>query len=86
MALFLISVYFGGEITITSQSGADYTLDLILTLSENENTTFKQVKYEIFQGLGFEQSQYSIDIQCQINIAPMGYFYFNLIIIYDKSS
>jgi hypothetical protein len=49
-------------------------------------TTFEEVKYEIFQGLGFEQSQYSIDIQCRVNIAPMGYFYFNLIRIYDESS
>jgi hypothetical protein len=62
MALFFISVYFGGEITITSQSGADYILDPRLILSGNENTTFEQVKYEIFQGLEFEQSQYSIDI------------------------
>jgi hypothetical protein len=85
MTLFLISVYIGGEITFTSQSGADYTLDPRLTFSINENITFEQVKYEIFQGLGFEQSQYSIDIQCRINIAPMGYFYFNLIIIYGES-
>jgi hypothetical protein len=28
MDVFLISVYFEGEITFTSQSGADYTLDL----------------------------------------------------------
>jgi hypothetical protein len=86
MALFLISIYFGGKITFTSQSGADYTLDPRLTLAENENTTFEEVKYEIFQGLGFEQSQYSIDIQSRVNITQMGYFYFNLIRIYDESS
>jgi hypothetical protein len=86
MALFLISVYFEGEIIFTSQSGADYTLDPRLTLSGNENTTFEEVKYELFQGLGFEQSQYLIDIQCRVNIAPMGYFYFNLIRIYEESS
>jgi hypothetical protein len=86
MALFLISVYFGGETTFTSQSGVNYTLDLRLTLSGNENTTFEEVKYGIFQGLEFEQSQYSIDIQCRVNIAPMGYFYFILIRIYDESS
>jgi hypothetical protein len=45
MTLFLISVYFGGEITITSESGADYILDLRLTLSGNKNITFEQVKY-----------------------------------------
>jgi hypothetical protein len=86
MVLFLISVYFGGEITFISQSGADYTLDPRLTLSKNENTTFEEVKYEIFQGLWFEQSQYSIDIQYRVNITPVGYFYFNLIRIYDESS
>jgi hypothetical protein len=48
MVLFLISVYFGGEITLTSQSGADYTLDPKLTLSDNENITFEEVKYGIF--------------------------------------
>jgi hypothetical protein len=45
MTLFLISVYFEGEITIYSQSGADYILDLILTLSGNKNITFEQVKH-----------------------------------------
>jgi hypothetical protein len=48
MVLFLISVYFGGEITLTSQSGAHYTLDPKLTLSDNENITFEEVKYGIF--------------------------------------
>jgi hypothetical protein len=62
MVLFLISVYFGGEIIFTSQSGADHILDPRLTLSGNENATFEEVKYGIFQGLVFEQSQYSIDI------------------------
>jgi hypothetical protein len=48
MTLFLISIYFGGDITFTSQSGVDYTMDLKLTLSGNENTTFEEVKYGIF--------------------------------------
>jgi hypothetical protein len=54
MVLFLIYVYFGGDITFTSQSGTDCTLDSRLTLSGNENTTLEEIKYEIFQGLGFE--------------------------------
>jgi hypothetical protein len=44
MALFLISVYFEGDITFTSQSGVDYTLDPRFTLSKNENITFEEVK------------------------------------------
>jgi hypothetical protein len=42
MVLFLICVYFRGDITLTSQSGADCTLDSKLSLSSNENTTLEE--------------------------------------------
>jgi hypothetical protein len=79
-------LFFLGETRYTPQTGAKYTLDLRFTLGGNESTTFEEVKNTIFQCLGFEESQYSIDIQYRVNITPIGYFYFNLIRVYDESS
>jgi hypothetical protein len=49
MVLFLISIYFGGEVTFTSQSGADYTLNSRLTLSSNEIPLSKRLNMEYFK-------------------------------------
>jgi hypothetical protein len=78
--------FFEGEIRYTLQTGSEYMLDSRFTLGGNRSTTFEEVKNIIFQCLEFEESQYSIDIQCRVNIALFGNFYFNLIRVYNESS
>jgi len=81
-----ISVYFGGDITQNVRIGVEYTIGPRLTLSGSENITLEEIKNVIYRGLGVEESQYSIDIQCRINTAPIGYFFFNVMYVYDESS
>jgi uncharacterized membrane protein YjjP (DUF1212 family) len=70
-----ISVYFGGDITQNARIGVEYTIGPKLTLSGTENATLEEIKRAIYQGLGVEESQYSIDMQCRVNTAPIGYFF-----------
>jgi hypothetical protein len=46
----------------------------------------EEIKSLIYRGLKIEESQYSIDIQCRINTASMGYFFFNTMYVYDEGS
>jgi hypothetical protein len=84
--MILISVYFSGDIIQNARIGVEYTIDPRLTPSKSENVTLEEIKNVIYQGLGVEESQYSIDIKCRINIAPIGYFFFNVMYVYDESS
>ena len=86
MSTFGIIVFYGGKITSTPQVGVEYSIPARFTLEGNKDTTFDQLKSTIFQLLSFQESQYSIEIQCRINIAQPPYFYFDLISIYDESS
>jgi hypothetical protein len=67
MTIFPIIIFLD-ETRYTPQTGAEYTLDSRFILRGNESTTFEEVKNIIYQSLGFEESQYSIDIQCRVNI------------------
>ena len=62
MVNFPIAVFYGGEIISTPQVGAGYTLLPRFTLEGNERTTFELVKSTIYQALGFEEWQYSIEM------------------------
>ena len=86
MSTFGILVFYGGKITSTPHVGVEYSIPARFTLEGNKDTTFDQLKSTIFQLLGFEESQYSIEIQCRVNIAQPPFFYFDLISVYDDSS
>jgi hypothetical protein len=61
-----ISVYFDSDITQNVRIGVEYTIGPRLTLSRTENVSLEEIKSLIYRGLGVEESQYSIDIQCWI--------------------
>jgi hypothetical protein len=46
----------------------------------------EEIKSLIYRDLKVEESQYSIDIQRRINTAPIGYFFFHMMYVYDESS
>ena len=83
---FGIVIFYGGEIISSPQIGVDYSLSSRFTLEGNKSTTFEQLKSTIYQTLGLDSSEFSIEMQCRINIGQPGYFYFDLISIYDESS
>jgi hypothetical protein len=39
----------------------------------------------LYQGLQVVEFRYSIDNQCRFNMAPFGYFFFNVMSVYDES-
>jgi hypothetical protein len=79
-------VYFGGDIINDAHTGIEYSISLRLTISENENLTFEEIKRALYQELQVLESRYSINIQYRFNMAHVGYFFFNVMLVYDESS
>jgi hypothetical protein len=74
-----IIIYFGGDTINNAHTDIEYSIGPKLTIFENENLTFEKIKRALYQGLQVVESRYSIDIQCQFNMAHIRYFFFNVI-------
>jgi hypothetical protein len=81
-----IIMYFGGDTINNAHIGIEYSIGPRLTISENENLTFEEIKRALYQGLQMVEYRYSIDIQCRFNMTHVGYFFFNVMSVYDESS
>ena len=59
---FGIVIFYEGEIISSPQIGVDYNLSSRFTLEGNESTTFEQLKSTIYQTLGLDSSEFSIEM------------------------
>jgi hypothetical protein len=80
-----IIAYFDGDNINNAHTGIEYSISPRLIIFDNENLTFEEIKRALYQGLQVVEFRYSIDIQCRFNMAHVGYFFFNVMPVYDKS-
>jgi hypothetical protein len=79
-------MYFGGDTINNAHIGIEYSIGQRLIISGNENLIFEEIKRALYQRLHVVEYRYSIDIQCRFNMAYVGYFFFNVMSVYDESS
>uniref|UniRef100_A0A0E0LBA6 Uncharacterized protein n=1 Tax=Oryza punctata TaxID=4537 RepID=A0A0E0LBA6_ORYPU len=82
--MIIVLAYVDGRIQYGAM-GAEYSILPKITFPACDTTTFKDVRNEIFQRLGYNEEQYSISTQARFDFGAPGPHYFQLIPIYEES-
>lgn len=80
--MIIIIVYAGGEVRF-KHMGAEYSSPPTIMFPGTKQTTFRDVRNEIYKGLKLSEDQFSLNIYARYNAVSTGTFFFTLLAIND---